>query len=221
MRYVLGQRDETSKKEHAIYYLSKKFTEYEAKYPQIEKICCALAWTTRKLRQYILYHITRLISKLDPLKYIFEKPSLSGRIARWQVMLLEYDIVYVTQKSIKRIADFLANRAIEDYKPMKFEFSNENLMPILQDEVEEPIRKVWKMFFDGVSNIIEHGIGVVLISPEGNYYLYTVTIDFNCTNNVTEYGVCVIGLQMAIEKKIETLKVYEDSALVIYQLKSE
>ena len=33
MGCVLGQHDETGKKEHAIYYLSKKFTEYESKYP--------------------------------------------------------------------------------------------------------------------------------------------------------------------------------------------
>ena len=50
MGCVLGQRDETGKKEHVIYYLSKKFTEYEAKYSLLEKICCALAWTAQQLR---------------------------------------------------------------------------------------------------------------------------------------------------------------------------
>ena len=44
MGCMLGQHDETRKKEHAIYYLSKKFTEYESKYPLVEKMCCALAW---------------------------------------------------------------------------------------------------------------------------------------------------------------------------------
>ena len=37
MGYVLGQNDETGKKEHAIYYMSKKFTEYEFKYLLVEK----------------------------------------------------------------------------------------------------------------------------------------------------------------------------------------
>ena len=82
--YILGQHDETEKKEHTIYYLSKKFTEYESKYLLVEKMCCALAWTTQRLRQYLLYHTIWLISKLDPIKYIFEKPSLSGWIARWK-----------------------------------------------------------------------------------------------------------------------------------------
>ena len=89
MGCVLGQHDETGKKEHAIYYLNKKFTEYESKYSSVEKMCCALAWTTQRLMQYLLYHTTWLISKLDPIKYIFEKPSLSGRITRWQVLLSE------------------------------------------------------------------------------------------------------------------------------------
>ena len=44
MGCVLGQHDETGKKEHAIYYLSKEFTDYESKYPSVKKMCCALAW---------------------------------------------------------------------------------------------------------------------------------------------------------------------------------
>ena len=74
MGCVLSQHDEIGKKEHAIYYLSKKFTKYESNYPSVEKMCCALAWTTQRLKQYLLYHTTWLISKLDPIKYIFEKP---------------------------------------------------------------------------------------------------------------------------------------------------
>ena len=42
MGCVLGQHDETEKKEWAIYYLSKKFIDYETRYPSMEKICCAL-----------------------------------------------------------------------------------------------------------------------------------------------------------------------------------
>jgi len=49
----------------------------------------------------MLYYTTWLISKLDPLRYIFEKPYLSSRITRWQVLLVEYDIVYMTRKAMK------------------------------------------------------------------------------------------------------------------------
>ncbi|KAG8496732.1 hypothetical protein CXB51_007901 [Gossypium anomalum] len=42
MGCVLGQHDESGRKERAIYYLSKKFIECETRYSPIEKLCCAL-----------------------------------------------------------------------------------------------------------------------------------------------------------------------------------
>ena len=97
----MGQHEESGRKEHAIYYLSKKFTDCETRYSLLEKTCCALVWAACRLRQYMLTHTTLLISKMDPIKYTFEKPTLSGRIARWQMILTEYDIQYTTQKAIK------------------------------------------------------------------------------------------------------------------------
>ena len=106
-------------------------------------MCCALVWVAQRLRQYVLYHTTWLIAKLDPIKFIFEKPSLSGRIARWQVLLSEFDILYVSQKAIKGsvIADFLAERANEEYEPMSFDFPDEDLMAVLQIEKKESPEK--------------------------------------------------------------------------------
>jgi hypothetical protein len=72
----------------------------------------------------MLYYTTWLISKLYPLTYIFEKPYLLSRIVRWQVLLVEYDIVYTTGKVVKRsvIANHLADNAIKDYEPLIFDF---------------------------------------------------------------------------------------------------
>ena len=66
---------------------------------------------------YVVSHYM-VNSKLDPLRYICEKPYLSSRIARWQVLLAEYDIVYMTRKAVKGsvIADHLADHAMEDYE---------------------------------------------------------------------------------------------------------
>ena len=79
-------------------------------YSMLERACCALVWAPHHLRQYMLSHTKWLISKMDPVKYIFVKPALTGRIARWQVLLSEFDIVYVIQKEIKgsALADHLA-----------------------------------------------------------------------------------------------------------------
>ena len=43
MGCILRQHDETEKKKWAIQYLNKKFTNYETRYPLVEKICCTLA----------------------------------------------------------------------------------------------------------------------------------------------------------------------------------
>ena len=117
MGCVLGQQDETRKKEFAIYYLSKKFTDCETRYSMLEKTCYALSWAAKHLRQYMLNHTTWLISKMDPIKYIFEKPALTGRISRWQMLLSEYDIKYRSQKAVKGsiLADHLDHQLIEDY----------------------------------------------------------------------------------------------------------
>lgn len=98
MSCVLGQHGEMGRKERAIYYLSKKFTDYETRYTVLEKTCCALTWASQRLRHYMLNYTTMLIARMDPLKYLFEKPALTGRTARWQMLLSEFDIVYVTQK---------------------------------------------------------------------------------------------------------------------------
>ncbi|KAA3462370.1 RNA-directed DNA polymerase (Reverse transcriptase), Ribonuclease H [Gossypium australe] len=50
MGCVFGQHDESGRKEKEIYYLIKKFIECETWYLPIEKLCCALIWTTRRLR---------------------------------------------------------------------------------------------------------------------------------------------------------------------------
>ncbi|KAG8503896.1 hypothetical protein CXB51_001830 [Gossypium anomalum] len=218
MGCVLGQHDESGRKEKVIYYLSKKLTECGMRYSPIEKLCCALIWTTRRLRQYMLYHTTWLISKLDPLKYMMESTALNGRMARWQVLLSEFDIVYVSQKAIKgsAIAEFLASRALEDYEPLSFDFPIEELMYVVVVE-EYP----WKLNFNGTSNALGNGIGAVLVSPNGDHYPFTCKLDFDCTNNMAEYEACIMGIRAAKERKIRTLEVYGDSALVIYQLRNE
>ena len=49
---MLAQLDD-SRKEKAIYYLSKRMLEYEMRYVMIERFCLALVWATRRLRHYM------------------------------------------------------------------------------------------------------------------------------------------------------------------------
>ena len=68
-------------------------------------------------------------------------------------------------------------------------------MAVLQiDEENIPKESGWKIYFDGASNALGRGVGTVLISPEGNHCLFTVKLSFDCTNNVTDYEACIMGL---------------------------
>ena len=48
----------------------------------------------------MLYYTTRLIFHLDPIKYIFEKPTLTRKISCWQMLLSKFDIVFMMRKAI-------------------------------------------------------------------------------------------------------------------------
>ncbi|KAE8662571.1 No pollen germination related 2 [Hibiscus syriacus] len=158
-------------------------------------------------------------------EFLMESPALTGRMARWQMLLSEFDIVYVNQKAIKGsvIADFLASRVSNDYQPLNFNFPDEDLLCISMNEEVRTNDEfaTWKLYFDGASNALGRGIGAVLISPENVYYPFTSRLEFFCTNNMAEYEACVMGLKAAIERKIKCLKIYGDSSLVVYQLRGE
>ncbi|XP_057969493.1 uncharacterized protein LOC131158642 [Malania oleifera] len=152
---------------------------------------------------------------MDLIKFVFEKPVVTGRVARWQMLLTEYDITYVTQNAIKGsvIAEYLADRAVEDYQPMEFDFPNKDIDSISQEEEDS---EGWMMLFDGAVNVWGHGIGVVLISPERRHYPVVAKLTFPCTNNIAEYKACILGLQSAMDRDIKDLVVKGDSVLVVH-----
>ena len=88
---MLAQLDD-SRKERAIYYLSKRMLEYECKSIMSEHLCLALVWATRRLRHYVKKYSILLVSRLDPLRYLFNRPVLTGRLMRWLVLLTEFDV---------------------------------------------------------------------------------------------------------------------------------
>ena len=88
------------------------------------------------------------------------------------MLLLEFDIKYVTQKSVKgrAIADHLAHCSPEEAEEIQGDFPDEDIMGI---EVES-----WKMYFDGATNQNGSGIGVLLISLKGTHIPFSSKLNF-------------------------------------------
>uniref|UniRef100_A0A2N9FVL5 RNase H type-1 domain-containing protein n=1 Tax=Fagus sylvatica TaxID=28930 RepID=A0A2N9FVL5_FAGSY len=166
MGYMLGQQDETGKKEQAIYYLSLQKAE-----------------TVHAL----LHHLAGVLNGPD-------------------------------QKAIKgqAIADYLAYYPSEQLELMDSEFPDEDMMTVNEDD-----HCRWKLYFDGAANTIESGIGAVLVSPKGQQTPIAVKLGFDCTNNMTEYEACIVGLQAALEFGAHELEVFGDSLLIVLQTNEE
>ncbi|XP_038719811.1 uncharacterized protein LOC120012457 [Tripterygium wilfordii] len=144
-----------------------------------------------------------------PIKTILHKPELSGRLTKWAIELTEHDIVYQPRTAIKAqiLADFIA------------EFS-----PGLMDNAHKELRQnngddeaIWQLFVDGSSNAKGSGLGIILISPQGDQFPQVVHCGFHATNNEA----LIEGLKQAKELKVQRVHVTSDSQLIVNQLNGE
>lgn len=147
---------------------------------------------------------------MDPLKYLFEKPGLNGRLSRWLILLAEFDLKYVARKTIKEsvVLDFCDENPIEG-EDSKEDFPDENILDIELG--------VWKMYFDGAINQYGNGIGILLITPKGSHIPLVIKLNFEATNNMVEYEACIAGMEAFQELGVKEAKVFGDSTLVIAQ----
>ncbi|XP_020272463.1 uncharacterized protein LOC109847642 [Asparagus officinalis] len=146
--------------------------------------------------------------------------ALNWRLARWVLLLSQYDIHFMPQKSVKgqAICDLMASHPLG---------AKTDLFEDLPDEPPEvnttSSPEVWQMFFDGASRV---GMsdpslqewGVVLTSPRNHVLPHAFSLTEPCTNNVDEYNALLIGLELARELEIRHLEAYGDSQLIIKQM---
>ena len=143
-------------------------------------------------------------------------------ISHWQMLLFEFDIVFVTRKAIKgqAIADYLADQPLNNPEFSESLFLDEDIMA-LEPEPDSVELWHWKLYFDGATNSTVNAMGAILISPKGQQIPISVKLNFDCTNNVTKYKVCIVGLQMGLEFDAYDLSVFGDSLLIISQIKGK
>jgi hypothetical protein len=88
---VLSQKVEDGK-EHVVAYASKRTDNTQKNYYASELECLAVVWTIQLFRPYLQSKIPfTLVTDHSALKGLFNKPKISGKLARWIMTLNEYD----------------------------------------------------------------------------------------------------------------------------------
>jgi len=186
-------------KERVIYYLSRRLIDAETRYSAIKKLCLCLYFSCIKLRHYLLSAECTVICKYDVVRYMLSMPIMSGRIGKWILALSEFDLRYESAKTVKGqiMADFVTQHrgAVETLE----------IVP-------------WTLFFDGSTCDRGAGIGIVLVSPQGRKYEFSLPIVATSTNNQAEYQALIKGLELLKEVHADVVEIFGDSMLVINQL---
>ncbi|XP_050916782.1 uncharacterized protein LOC127131946 [Lathyrus oleraceus] len=90
---------------------------------------------------------------------------------------------------------------------------------ILGPEEGPKLGSRWTLVFYGASNAHGNDIAAIITFPTDFHLPFTARLCFECTKNIAEYEACIFGIKAAIRIKI--LEVYNDSALVISQVKGD
>lgn len=77
---------------------------------------------------------------------------------------------------------------------------------------------IWKCIL--VGNFPKMGLGLELYSYDKKNITQSFKLDFKVTNNVAEYEVIDLGLELAKSLKVECLVVYGDSEMIIKQIRN-
>lgn len=104
---VLTQRIEEI--EYVVSYASRTLTAAERLYTTTEKKCLAVIWGIQKFRAYLEgYHFT-VITDHSSLRWLHNLRNPTGRLARWALSLLEYDMEIVHRKgALHHVPDALS-----------------------------------------------------------------------------------------------------------------
>ena len=92
-----------------VYYVSTVLTPCKSRYPHYQKIAYAVFMASWKLRHYF-QECSITVASGVPLNDIINNRDGTGRISKWAIELLPFDITYKPRRAIKSqvLADFVA-----------------------------------------------------------------------------------------------------------------
>ena len=89
------------------------------------------------------------------------------------------------------VVDHLASLPVFDDRLIDDDFPDEQFVSVTSIAG-------WQLYFDGAANQSGFGIGILLISPQGDHIPRSIRLTFSddhrLTNNIVEYEACIIGL---------------------------
>ncbi|RVW92749.1 Transposon Ty3-I Gag-Pol polyprotein [Vitis vinifera] len=157
---------------------------------------CMLAQLDDSGKDRVIYYLSKRMLDYETRYVMIERYCLAlarlvGRLMRWLVLLTEFDIHYVTQKSIRWsiVADHLASLPVSDARAIDDDFPDEDVAAVTS-------LSGWRISF-----------GILGSHP--------------ATNNIVEYEACILGLETALELGIRQMEVFGDSNLVLRHIQGE
>ena len=79
-------------------------------YSSFEGECLAVVWATSHFRPYLFGNSFHLVTEHEPLKWIMTTIKLTGKLARWSLLLQEYDFTVEHQKGVENTNADCLNR---------------------------------------------------------------------------------------------------------------
>jgi ribonuclease HI len=143
---------------------------------------------------------------------MLHRPILRGKLGKWAYALIEYDLVFESLKTVKGqvVVDFIIEHRVD--------IEHDDSLSLYTNFISCTL---WKLYFDGSACSSGQGIGVVIISPNGDNFEASSQLNYFFTNNQAEYEALLFGLEILASMKVRHGEAFGDSLLVVQQVSGE